>query len=141
MSIYDIFKNISSGDLLLIVIILLSLVEVTPLKLSPWGWLGRMLSRFLGIEELSKKVDELDKTVNRNNAITCRIRILRFSDEMYNNCLHSKESFEQVLRDIDIYEQYCSNNPEFKNGKTVHAIKHIEDVYNECLEKHTFKGE
>ena len=138
MSIYDIFKSISSGDLLLIVIILLSLVEVTPLKISPWSALGRTLSRFLGIEELSKKVDILEKRIDENQAITYRTRILRFSDEMYNGVKHSRESFEQTLSDIDSYNKYCQNNPEFINSKTINAAQHINEKYNECLEKHTF---
>lgn len=138
MSIYDIFKTISSGDLLLIVIILLSLVEVTPLKLSPWSALGRTLSRFLGIEELYNKVDILEKRIDENQAITYRTRILRFSDEMYNGVKHSRESFEQTLSDIDSYNKYCQNHPEFINSKTINAAKHINEQYNACLEKHTF---
>lgn len=138
MSIYDIFKTISSGDLLLIVIILLSLVEVTPLRISPWSALGRTLSRFLGIAELSNKVDILEKRIDENQAITYRTRILRFSDEMYNGVKHSRESFEQTLSDIDSYNKYCQNHPEFINSKTINAARHINEQYNECIEKHTF---
>lgn len=138
MSIYDILKDIGSGDLLLIVIILLSLIEITPLKLSPWGWLGRMLSRFLGIEDLTKKVDILEKRIDENQAITYRTRILRFSDEMYNGVRHSRESFEQTLRDIDSYNKYCQDHPEFVNSKTVNAAQHINEKYSECLEQHKF---
>lgn len=45
--------------------------------------------------------------------VQARIRILRFSDELRHNVNNidyfSKDHFDQVMIDIDIYEAYCLN--------------------------------
>ena len=138
MKLIDIIKLFDSRNVLFLFILLLSLIEITPLKLSPWSWFWGSISRLLGIQDLSNRVDRLESYINKNQAITYRSRILRFSDEMYNNVLHSREAFEQILEDIDNYNKYCYEHPEFINGKTINAAKHINDKYNECLEKHKF---
>jgi hypothetical protein len=138
MKLIDIIKLINSRNTLFFIILLLSLIEITPLKLSPWGWFWGSISRLLGIQDLSNRVDILEKRIDENQAITYRTRILRFSDEMYNGVKHSRESFEQTLSDIDSYNKYCQNHPEFINSKTINAAQHINEKYNECLEKHKF---
>ena len=80
----------------------------------------------------------IKNTVDEQNAITCRVRILRFGDEIIHGDKHSKDSFDQVLEDIDSYELYCREHPEFKNNKTVITTKAIKSNYKEGLEKNDF---
>lgn len=75
---------------------------------------------------------------SRDNATTCRYRIIRFNDELLNNKLHTKEHFDQILDDIDDYEDYCKQDPAYKNSKAVMAIRHIQQVYQRCNEEGTF---
>ena len=51
---------------------------------------------------------------------------------------HSKEHFDEILFDIDAYEQYCSTHPDYKNNKAVLAIGTIKEVYADCIEEHSF---
>lgn len=51
---------------------------------------------------------------------------------------HSQENFDQVLSDIDDYEHYCNNHPEFKNNKTVAAKEKILKVYSERMDNNDF---
>ena len=97
------------------------------------------------IQKLSEKIDETNKTLtemhlksSRDNATTCRYRIIRFNDELLNNKLHTKEHFDQILDDIDDYEDYCKQDPAYKNSKAVMAIRHIQQVYQRCNEEGTF---
>ena len=101
------------------------------------------------IENLDKKVDErfntldkkieiVDKKGDERNAISSRVRILRFADEMMENRKHSKDAWSQLLVDCDIYEDYCKVNEDFRNNITSATISYLKANYTERLEKHDF---
>ena len=134
------------------VIALLSVfIEFVPIKLNPisalLNWIGERTNRgLLGkINELEDKVDELsdrqekvEEMMDERDAVNCRVRILRFSDELRRNVRHSQESFDQVISDLDHYEQYCLEHPGFKNNKTMAAKGRIMAAYNGCMEQNDF---
>lgn len=90
------------------------------------------------VEELDKKIDTFEKEIRETNAITCRIRILRFGDEVRMGVKHSQENFDNVLADIRSYKQYCDEHSEFENDKTVMTTQVILDNYRKRLEKNDF---
>lgn len=151
----DVLMNATVGQIIgggLGLIAVLSLfIEFIPIKLNPvsafLNWIGRRTNRelFGKIEELEDKVDEISKRQEaaealecEREAINCRIRILQFSDEMRRHIKHSQESFNQVISDIDSYEQYCDEHPKFMNNKTVTAKERIMAAYEGCLVQNDF---
>lgn len=118
-----------------VIIIILSLVEVSKIKLNPWSALGKIIGKLLGIESVSNKLDALEKKVDENQATTIRVRILHFEDELQNEKKHSKDSWDQAMDDIERYERYTSDHPEFKNNITVASISHIKKTYSKLLEE------
>ena len=98
--------------------------------------------RFKTIEEsikaLAEKVVQIDEKADRREAVSCRVRILHFEDELQEERHHSKDSFDQVLSDITTYDQYCQKHPDFRNHQTTATVEHIRKVYNERLEKRDF---
>jgi len=90
------------------------------------------------IEKLSERIDELDARENVKYAQDCRTRILRFDDELRNKMQHSLEYFQEILRDIDYYEGYCSKHPDFKNTYAVDAVEHIKKVFRQCKDENSF---
>ena len=89
-------------------------------------------------KNLGEKIDTIEAKADERNAVNSRVRILRFADETLEGRRHSKDSFDQVLRDIDDYEEYCEANPGFRNNQTVATVAYIKRVYAERLEKHDF---
>lgn len=67
-----------------------------------------------------------------------RSRILRFNDEIMLGIEHSKEHFDEILEDIDRYENYCDLHPNYENNKAILAIKTVKEEYLYCLEHHKF---
>ncbi len=133
------------------IVLLLSLVEVSKIKINPWSalfhWIGNLFMAGVkkDIADLSTKLtgvkSDLDamKDENREDKVkAARIRILRSADEVYQGVRHSKEYFDDILDDITCYNTYCREHPEFKNEKTVIAVQRIEAVYKHCLENHDF---
>lgn len=90
-------------------------------------------------ERLNTKIDKLDNELGEHGAIACRVRILKFMDEILEGWEHSKDSYNQVMQDITNYERYCAEHPLFKNHQTVATIEHIKADYQERLEKNDFK--
>ena len=95
---------------------------------------GKMDERF---NTLDQKIDTVEAKADEYNAVSCRVRILRFEDELQEGRKHSKDSWDQCMSDIDVYENFTAPgvHPEFKNGQTVATITHIKHGYNERLEK------
>lgn len=90
------------------------------------------------IEDLKERVKSIDEKGDRREAISCRVRILRFEDELQEGRQQSKDSFDQVLSDITTYNTFCEKHPDFKNEQTVATVTHIRKVYDERLSKRDF---
>lgn len=127
-----------------IIILILSIIQIVPIKINPWSWIAKKIGQGINgevIEELNsvkKDITLLKQMQEEDQAINSRVRILRFADEIYLNTKHSKEHFDQILSDITAYKTYCETHPDFKNEITVQAIKVIEKVYSKCLEHRSF---
>ena len=130
----------NKGLLGLCVIIIMSLLEVSKIKINPWSFIGNLLNKGVisKMEKIEKDVAEVKKEIGENTATSSRYRILRFDDEILHNTKHTKEHFDQILLDIDVYEKFCDNHPDFKNNLAVMAIKHIKQVYQKCSSENSF---
>lgn len=127
-----------------IILVLMTVIQITPIKLNPWSWLGKCVGRAINREVLDE-VKALKEDVKNNKAdddeqwaSLSRTHILRFGDELLHGQAHSKEHFDQVLRDISKYEQYCETHPDYLNGVACATIKVIKKTYQQCLEDNTF---
>lgn len=75
------------------------------------------------------QIQKLNEKVDRNQAILARTHILRFADDLRNGVHHSEEYFRQQMLDIDTYNTYCKDHPDFSNGLTIVASKFIQDEF------------
>lgn len=125
------------GGLLLVA---MTLVQIAPVKVNPWSWLARTVGRAVNAEVI-KKLDDHITMDDRRTADGHRARILHFNNELLRNLPHTKEEFIEVLAEIDAYEHYCSEHPEYPNNRAVLAIENIQEVYKERLKKHDFLQE
>lgn len=137
-----------------VLVALLSLVEVSPIKINPWSGLAKWLGRAINEEVLSTmqtiqtaqkaQADALAahiKADDERNADTLRMRVLHFNNELLRGDRHTREDFIEILAVIDAYEQYCKNHPNYRNNRASHAIANIGRVYDERLKLRDFLGE
>ena len=133
------------------VIVLLTLVEITPIKINPLSAIMKFLGSRMNADvtarldkmqecqtETRKRLDEHIENDGIQTASLWRTQILRFNDELLHNRCHTKEHFDEILDTIKDYENYCSTHKNSPNGKCVHAIDNINRVYDELLESHDF---
>ena len=115
-----------------------------------WGFLQFLLQRkdkkddcskkiIEMITKLDEKIDKLDGELSERSAISCRVRILKFMDEILEGWNHSRDSYTQILQDITNYTNYCNTHPLFLNHQTEATIEYIKNDYQEHLEKNDFK--
>lgn len=125
-------------------ILLMTIVQITPIKLNPWSWLGKVVGRSINgeiitkVDALSTDVKSLREECSEREADLCRTHILRFGDEILHGVSHSQEHFLQILVDIDKYEHYCEEHPDYVNNIANATIKQIKRTYQECLDKNNF---
>lgn len=149
MSIQEILTG--GGGLL---VILLTIVQIAPVKINPWSKVAKALGRAINadvlkdLDEVKKgqritqgRLDDHIKMDDRRTADGHRMRILHFNNELLRNINHTKEEFIEALVDIDAYEKYCEENPDYPNNRAVLAIENIREVYKERLKKHDFLQE
>lgn len=146
MSLKDIL--LGGGGLLLI---LMTLIQISPIKINPWSALARLLGKAINADVLHeiehvenvqkdtrKVLDDHIRMDDERNADSHRQRILAFNNELLRDIPHTEEDFIEILAVIDFYENYCKDHPDYKNNRALHAIAHIGRVYDERLQKHDF---
>lgn len=156
MNLKEIFDNLNLGNLSIICFLALSLIEISPIKINPWSMLIKWFARMLGISDLKTEIvqvrdrmDELEKKIDNmkiseeekdqlKEALASRRRILRFNDELLLKIKHSKEMFNDILKDITDYDNYCRTHPDFKNKKAVFAEENVARAYQDCMENNSF---
>ena len=100
------------------------------------SWFSSLIvNRRAKSDEIIQMIKELRADMEEGRAINARIRILRCNDEILRGAVHSKESLDQTLEDIDLYEKYCNEHPKFKNNKTVMSASNIKARYQELMDE------
>ena len=130
--------NIGLGSI--VIAIIMSIVQVSKIPVNPWSWIGKVLNMDLAyeikehgqkVDKLSGKIDDIENQISEDKAMTARYRIIRFDDEIRHGVLHTKEHYDQIIVDIDTYEEFCKKNPWFRNNQAHLAISNIKHKYEE----------
>ena len=149
MTLYDIYiivrDNMGMGAVGLIILATF-LEHSKTIKINPFSLIGGLFNKELKetvtmqseklneqskqLDALSVKISNVQTEVNENAAMSSRYRILRFDDEIRHGTLHTKEHYDQIIVDIDIYESFCDRNPDFKNNLAKKAIGNIKRMYD-----------
>ena len=87
-------------------------------------------------DSLDQKIDTVEAKADEYNAVSCRVRILRFEDEMQSDIRHSKDAWDQCMSDCKTYDEFATAHESFRNNITEATIEHIKHGYRERLEKH-----
>lgn len=152
----EIIENISALGWTGIVLCLLTLIQISPLKIDPWSWLAKKIGNALNQDVIKKQDDfqketqeyrkkndlqikNIENAMQRRSAEDARNRILRFGDEIKSKQIrHSQEYYNQILADITDYESYCKEHPNFKNDRTIITDQLIKESYKEHMNKNDF---
>ena len=121
-----------------IVYALLTLVQITPIKVNPWSPIARAIGKALIGGDIMAKLEEHIRVDDERDADMHRYRLLRFNTEILRKTRHTKEEFDEILYSVTYYERYCEDHPKYENNRAVLAIENIKRVYKECMETNDF---
>ena len=119
--------SLNLGNVCVIIALVLSLIQISPIKLNPWSALGNWVRKQLTLDEI--KEDLMDSR---------RTRIIRFDDELIEHKEHRKDMFDAILVDCDKYEKYCESHHGYINSIVNDSIHHIKEVYAELKREDAF---
>ena len=132
-------------------IVLLTLVQISPIKFDPWSAIARGIGRAFNKDVLDelKTVKDEQKVIkaelaeqkaeaDKREADGWRADILRFNMELVKHTKHTREDYIEILDIIDKYEAYCDTHPEYENNRAVHAVANIERCYDDRLKNDDF---
>ena len=138
MTIYDAFQKFPAGEVagwgVVVLILLLSLVQISPIKLQPWdkvfGWIGKKVNgtteKRLGVVE--KQVQDMWVNGHRNN-------ILTFARECRAEIAHSPDEWSNVLNQAEEYEKFVAER-KITNGIITQDTEYIRNLYQELSRDH-----
>lgn len=146
MTLKEIFLS-GSGAL----IVIMTIIQIAPIKIDPWGalvrWIGRALNGDVlkkldqleaGQRETRAQLDEHIRVDDERDANYRRQSILRFNAELMRGENYTHEHFVDMLTEIDDYERYCEEHPNYRNNRAVMAIANIKRVYEEHQKNNSF---
>ena len=167
MTLQELFESLvnSGGFWAAVVFCALILIEITPIKLNPWSWFGKIIGKaFTGevmkemgalktdmsglkkdigglnqeIKDIKQDIGDIREEAKEREATNRRARILEFGDEILHDVDYSKEHWDSVLMDISEYENYCDDHPHYMNNVARATIRHIKDMYQKHLSNDDF---
>ena len=125
--IWEFLRGLDLGWTGAAILLLLSLIQISPVKLDPWdrifAWIGGKLNG-----NLQKQVREIWINMHRQ-------AILQFARECRAGQEHSEEEWSHVLNVADEYEQYCQKNSVI-NGVVKQDTLYIRQLYQELSRDH-----
>lgn len=134
-----------------VAVFILTVVQIAPIRINPWSAAAKAIGRAVNAEVLNElgvvkknqektreKLEDHIQTDDMRDADLHRSRILQFNTELLRDIKHTQEDFNEILYNIDCYENYCDEHPKYENNRAVHSIANIKRVYDERLEKRDF---
>lgn len=116
------------------VVALLSLIQISPLKINPWDrlfiWLGEKLN-----SETEKRLDKLQRQVTSMWVNSHRNTILRFARECRADVAHSFDEWKNVLNVAEEYEKYI-HETNTTNGVITQDTAYLRNLYQDLSKGH-----
>lgn len=134
MNLKEIISHLNVGYVAAGIAILLSLIQISPLKLNPWdklfAWIGRKTNGATEKRLASVEKQILDMWVNSH-----RQCILTFARETRAGIEHSSDEWTNVLNVAEEYEKYVAEK-KITNGIVTQDTEYIRKLYQELSRDH-----
>ena len=131
MGLNEIF-GVSGG----VALILLTLIQIAPIKINPWSAIAKAIGRAIN-GELIHEVKTVSENVDQNEIDRLRWEILDFSNSCQNGRRHTKEEYGHIIKMHEKYEAILSRRHE-SNGQIDLAFEYITTLYKKCQIEHDF---
>lgn len=119
-------------DMIGILTILGIVIEVTPIKINPFSWIGQRLNK-----DMKEELTELRRDFEYTKANNMRWEILSFANSCRRGITHSKDEWHHILNIIKEYEEYTKEK-KISNGVIEEDSRYLRELYQERNHKNDF---
>ena len=134
MNLKEIISQLNVGHVAVGIAVLLSLIQISPLKLNPWdkllGWIGKKAN---GATE--KRLEAVEKQIRDMWVNSHRQCILTFAREARAGIEHSSDEWTNVLNVAEEYEKHVKE-AKITNGIVTQDTEYIRKLYQELSRDH-----
>lgn len=100
-------------------------VELSPIKINPIKYVGKVLGSWLGIKAIDEKVNNLKKEVDENEIDRIKYEILQFSGSLRNGLKRTETDYQHIETIFTKYKKKGGNS----------YIMHEMEFIRECHDK------
>ncbi len=129
IALFEYVRNGSISNIGIIILVVLSLVQISPVKFNPYDKFFEWLRR--------KLLGDFHERVNSVWVNFIRQHILRFARECRQNIIHSLDEWQYVLSIASEYEIYCKDN-HIANGVIDAETHYIRNLFQEISHERKF---
>lgn len=130
------------------VFLILTTIQIAPVKINPWSWIGRAIGKAIGIDGISRKLSDMENRINnleikidedlkrlkkdvgrevaKTRAKSLRSEIIDAAEKHNSGKVFSQEKWCDIGRWIDEYEKLIEKW-EFKNSQCVAAMTALKE--------------
>lgn len=138
MPVTEFFEKITVGGIagwaVVLLIVLLSFIQISPIKINPWdrifAWIGRKMN-----EEVEDEIKALKKQIRDLWINNHRQSILTFARECRAEISHSAEEWSHILNLCEEYENFCEKN-DVTNGVVRENTLYVRQLYQQLARDH-----
>ena len=138
MNLNELITTMTAGEVagwgLLALALLLSIVQISPLKINPWdrifGWIGQKVNG-----KMQEQLNTLQGQVREMWINKHRQTLLIFARECRANIEHSADEWVNALNVADEYEKYCESHA-VTNGIVKADTAYIRELYLQLSREH-----
>ena len=123
-----------AGWAVVIIVLLLSFIQISPIKLNPWDHIFRWIGRKMN-EDVEEEMKGLKKQINELWINNHRQSILTFARECRAEIVHSEEEWTYILNLCEEYEKFCEKN-EVTNGVVRENTLYVRQLYQQLSREH-----
>lgn len=110
----------------------ITLIEVVPIKLHPWKWLGNLM-----FGSIRNDVQSLQKEITEMKVQNWRWNVLDFANSCKNGRRHTLDEWKHVISQLAEYEAYIERN-NIINGVFEEDAKYLRSEYRQHCELNDF---
>lgn len=128
------------GNPVVILIGSFTIIQIAPIKLNPWTWLGKIIRKAIvgdSLEKIQADVQALKKDVLDERVSSRRWQILNFANSCIQGILHTKEEWDHCLSDLEWYEDYCEKH-DVQNGVMRQCSVYLKNKYQQHMINNDF---
>lgn len=121
----------------------ITLIQVSPIKLDPWTWIGKLFRSFFTkdldkrLNEIRNDIEAIKGTIADDKVENARWNILDFANSCRQGRRHTKEEWDHCIQSIYWYTDYCLAH-NINNGVLTECEDYLKDTYRKILEKDDF---